>query len=278
MVSRARQAGLNLRLRDVFEQQTLERLARTVQAPSAAARAAAEAALGAPTPSQAACLEGGVEAAALATEWVLCRTEQALDPERLERSLRALHEHHPVLRMRFPLGGSGQPQQAAAPLQLERARWDREPLVWWRSVADTSQFEAVVREAQQSLDLQRGPLLRAVGCQFADGRHGMLLVGHRVLLDTPSWRIVLADLSSAYQQLAQGRQPELRTPVRFRRGLRPPGGAGEHRRFRGRARVLAEGLRARSGVPLWRYRCARRRALGLCELAAEPRANEPAAR
>jgi non-ribosomal peptide synthase protein (TIGR01720 family) len=60
------------------------------------------------------------------------------------------------------------------------------------------------REAQASLDLGAGPLVRVV--LFERGARGQLLlvVAHHLVVDTVSWRIVLEDLSAAYGQAERG--------------------------------------------------------------------------
>ncbi|WP_240334963.1 condensation domain-containing protein, partial [Pseudomonas syringae] len=59
-------------------------------------------------------------------------------------------------------------------------------------------------EAQRSLDLKNGPLLRAVLIHLPQGEQRLLLVIHHLLVDGVSWRVLLEDLQQAYLALAQG--------------------------------------------------------------------------
>ena len=64
---------------------------------------------------------------------------------------------------------------------------------------------AAAERLQASLDLGVGPLLRAVLFDFGAGRSGRLLVAiHHLAVDAVSWRILLADLDTAVDQLQRG--------------------------------------------------------------------------
>ncbi|MDF5954653.1 condensation domain-containing protein [Pseudomonas aeruginosa] len=56
-------------------------------------------------------------------------------------------------------------------------------------------------EAQRSLDLEQGPLLRALLVDMADGSQRLLLVIHHLAVDGVSWRILLEDLQRLYADL-----------------------------------------------------------------------------
>jgi len=64
-------------------------------------------------------------------------------------------------------------------------------------------------QAQRSLDIEQGPLLRALLGQGADGGQRLLLVIHHLVVDGVSWRILLEDLQNTYTRLCQGQAPAL---------------------------------------------------------------------
>ena len=67
-----------------------------------------------------------------------------------------------------------------------------------------------MEEEQRGLDLERGPVFRAVLMGMGEGRRGrLLLVAHHLVIDGVSWRIVLEDLGRAYEQLRSGERVEL---------------------------------------------------------------------
>jgi hypothetical protein len=82
-----------------------------------------------------------------------------------------------------------------------------------REVADAAALEALGREAQASLDLARGPLLRAVLAEY-QGEQRLLLVIHHLAVDGVSWRILFEDLQQAYEQGAQAQLPARTSSVR----------------------------------------------------------------
>ncbi|WP_425274698.1 amino acid adenylation domain-containing protein, partial [Pseudomonas allii] len=95
--------------------------------------------------------------------------------------------------------------------------------MWQSQVAGEAELAALCDEAQRSLDLEQGPLLRAVLVMMADGTQRLLLVVHHLAVDGVSWRILLEDLqqaygnaalpakTSAYQQWAQQLQAHAQT-------------------------------------------------------------------
>jgi non-ribosomal peptide synthase protein (TIGR01720 family) len=66
-------------------------------------------------------------------------------------------------------------------------------------------LEAEATQLQASLKLEAGPLLRAALFELgAGGGERLLLVIHHLVVDGVSWRILLEDLQTAYQQLSRG--------------------------------------------------------------------------
>lgn len=62
------------------------------------------------------------------------------------------------------------------------------------------ELNRVCELAQRSLDLQAGPLLRAVLIDMADHSQRVLLVVHHLAVDGVSWRVLLEDLQQFYAQ------------------------------------------------------------------------------
>src|SRR5690606_33132049 len=71
------------------------------------------------------------------------------------------------------------------------------------------ELEQLCAAAQNSLDLEHGPLMRAVHITYPDQRQNLLLVIHHLVVDGVSWRILLEDFEQAYQQIAGGVSPQL---------------------------------------------------------------------
>lgn len=71
-------------------------------------------------------------------------------------------------------------------------------------MADLGELEWLADQAQGSLGLEHGPLLRAVLFELPGGEQRLLLVVHHLVVDGVSWRILLEDLQEAYRQLLAG--------------------------------------------------------------------------
>ncbi|MDH2433776.1 amino acid adenylation domain-containing protein [Pokkaliibacter sp. MBI-7] len=140
-------------------------------------------------------------------------TAQGLDAELLQQALVALVTLHPVLATRFKRDRAGQWQQHLAPLASAS-----QGLLWQREACSSEELTPLCDQAQRSLDLQHGPLWRAVLIDLPEGEQRLLLVIHHLLVDGVSWRILLEDLQQAYQVLAQGQTvalPAASTPWQY---------------------------------------------------------------
>ncbi|MBR0738639.1 amino acid adenylation domain-containing protein [Bradyrhizobium liaoningense] len=129
---------------------------------------------------------------------VLLRPQTQIDWETLRRALVAIVAHHDALRLRFKqVDGAWRVEQGPPPVSSE--------LLWSHTdVGGATEIAELARVAQQSLSLSSGPLLRAAGMDLADGGQRLLLVIHHLVVDGVSWRILLEDLASAYDQLERG--------------------------------------------------------------------------
>jgi amino acid adenylation domain-containing protein/non-ribosomal peptide synthase protein (TIGR01720 family) len=188
VVSRARQAGIHFTPRDMFQHQTVQALA-AVATSGAQIQSEQGAVLGAAqlTPIQHWFFDAEIPQRQHWNQAVLLQPTEQLDPVRLEQALRSLLVQHDALRLRF---------------NLSRGAWHAEhaPLeqcaVLWR--AETASAE-LFADAQRSLNLQRGPLLRAVLVSNGSAAQQLLLAIHHLVVDGVSWRILLDDLQSAYR-------------------------------------------------------------------------------
>ena len=146
---------------------------------------------------------------------------------------------------------SGAPPEGDWGRRTPRRGRDRGPLCRCASTSPTcsaerqgAALEALAGEAQASLDLEHGPLLRAVHFTLGAGQPERLLIAiHHLVVDAVSWRILLEDLQDAYLQLEQGQAPRLRAQDHRLPHLGPtPDGA--HRLGRRAGRAATTGLPA----------------------------------
>ncbi|MDE5457022.1 amino acid adenylation domain-containing protein [Bradyrhizobium sp. CSA112] len=200
MVSRARRAGYLIEPRDVFQHQTLEALALAARTEQRSEALAYQGQFTGPHSLLPIQVRFFAEDAGKRDHWnqaVLLRPRDRLDWEIMRRALAAVVDHHDALRLRFEEGdGTWRTAHGAAPAAAD--------LLWVRSAADGEAATALASSAQASLSISRGPLLRAVGIDVADGTQRFLIVIHHLVVDGVSWRILLEDVAAAYAQLARG--------------------------------------------------------------------------
>ncbi|MGY2290395.1 non-ribosomal peptide synthetase [Pseudomonas sp. SDO528_S397] len=196
VVSRARQAGIRLSPRDLFQYQTVRSLALVATFEDRACidqgPVTGEVIL---TPVQQGFFEQAIPVRSHWNQSLLLTPREPLDATRLDAALTGLINHHDALRLRFTEHAEGWQQSYGAPVEASG--------LWQARAENDHELAALCEEAQRSLDLQHGPLMRAVEVQMADGSQRLLLVVHHLAVDGVSWRILLEDLQHAYRTPGQ---------------------------------------------------------------------------
>ncbi|MBO4122683.1 amino acid adenylation domain-containing protein, partial [Cupriavidus gilardii] len=197
-ISRARRVGLRFTPKDLFLHQTIQALAQV-----ATRDEGNHAVEDKPTgevpllPIQQAFFETPIPQRHHWNQSVLLRPRAPLDHEALRQALHAVVHHHDALRLRY-WQTDGQWRQHYADAVID-------DMLWQADVADPDAIGEHCNRAQQSLDLQHGPLLRALHLRLSDGGERLLLVAHHLVIDGVSWRILLEDLQQAYRLAQQDR-------------------------------------------------------------------------
>ncbi|MDP9930703.1 non-ribosomal peptide synthetase [Variovorax paradoxus] len=198
IVARLRLAGWKVSPKQIFERQTVAQLAGAAEPVGDAKRTAAGDAEGeAPLmPFQHAFFEMQMPARNHWNQAVLLKCREPLQLPTFGQALRAVVRHHDSLGLRYGRDAEGAwHQHYTAMPESELAE-----LLWVRKARDAAQLEALCDEAQRSLDLAHGPLLRALAVELPGGESRLLLAVHHMVVDGVSWRILLEDLQDAYRQ------------------------------------------------------------------------------
>jgi fengycin family lipopeptide synthetase B len=208
VIARANHQGLKLAPRQLFERQTVARLAEVAGILTPTIGAEVVAGTIPLTPIQRWWLEADPLVPHHYNQAVILQTTVELNGKILERALQHLQRHHDGLRLRLRRQ-TGQWEQwieadNAAPLCLQ---------VDLSMVPDPRQaraVEAIAAQLQTSLELERGPVWRAAFMQLGAEQPGrLLLIIHHIAVDGVSWRILLEDLEVACRQISQGEAPVL---------------------------------------------------------------------
>ncbi|WP_028617291.1 non-ribosomal peptide synthetase [Pseudomonas canadensis] len=202
VVSRARQAGIHFSPRDLFQHQTVQTLAAV--ATRSEQITAEQGVLTGPsglTPIQHWFFDTEIPNRQHWNQALVLKPLQLLDPHRLEQALLAVLEHHDALRLSFC--------QRDAQWHAEHLAVPEGGVLMQAQVRDMAHCTALFTDTQRSLDLQHGPLLRALLVDGPEGQQRLLIAIHHLVVDGVSWRVLLEDLQNVYRQLSDGQSVSL---------------------------------------------------------------------
>lgn len=123
---------------------------------------------------------------------VLLSLEEPRAPQAVEAAIRGLVERHPMLRARFEKASNGEWQQYIPP-EIDNTSYLQ---VFTETLSSTGQ-EAAMLEARQSLDVIKGPLIKAIlfaGDEATRASPLLFIVAHHAVMDLVSWRGLLEEL------------------------------------------------------------------------------------
>jgi amino acid adenylation domain-containing protein/non-ribosomal peptide synthase protein (TIGR01720 family) len=204
IVARANQAGLKLTPKQLFGHQTIAELAAVVGTNSVfqaeQGLVTGEVLL---TPIQRWFFEHDLPEPYHWNQAMLLEVPATLDLALLSKLVQQLLVHHDALRLRFMPSASGWQQVNALP--DEAVPCTRVDLSALSKVEQVPAIEATAAKLQASLNLSEGPLVRVALFDRGPNQPSRLLfVIHHLVVDGVSWRILLEDLQTCYQQLSRG--------------------------------------------------------------------------
>ncbi|POO79777.1 non-ribosomal peptide synthetase [Bacillus sp. MBGLi97] len=199
MASRLNQHGWKLEMKDLFQHPTIEELTQYVE------RAEGKQADQGPvegevilTPIQRWFYEKNFTNKHHWNQSVMLHAAKGFDPERVEKTLQALIEHHDALRMVYR-EENGDIIQAYQPIGESKVSFEIVDLYGSDEEMLKNQIKILANRLQSSIDLQNGPLLKAEQYRTEAGDH-LLIAVHHLVVDGVSWRILLEDFASGYMQ------------------------------------------------------------------------------
>ncbi|NJM22260.1 MAG: hypothetical protein HC907_27895 [Richelia sp. SM1_7_0] len=141
---------------------------------------------------------------------VMLEVSADLKPELLEQVLQKLLIHHDALRLQFTIDGNN--------IEQFNAEYEEKQVLNWVDLSalspkkQQSVIESTANQIQTQLNLSTASLLQAVQFYFGNNQPGrLLLIVHHLAVDGVSWRILLEDLFTAYEQLSHGYAIQLPT-------------------------------------------------------------------
>ncbi|WGS85508.1 non-ribosomal peptide synthetase [Methylomonas sp. UP202] len=203
IVSRLRQQGWKLEVRDLFAYPSLSRLAPRLSPLKAVAEVLDKAEGELPlTPIQQHFFRYHGCDFHHFNQAFLLETE-ALDADRLSQALLQVCQGHDAFLLRYQYQ-DGQWRQFYA---------DGERLAFFeQELPSMAALSVHAAELQKSFDLTVGPLLKAVYYRLPDQQF-LLLLAHHLIIDGVSWRILMEELDEAYQQGSTWQAPPQTTSL-----------------------------------------------------------------
>ncbi|MEO1430397.1 MAG: amino acid adenylation domain-containing protein [Cyanobacteria bacterium J06633_8] len=201
VVSRAKNAGIQISAKQIFLHQTIAELAQvagteiTVKSNQGIVTGIAPL-----TPIQKWFLADNHPESHHYNQSVLLQVPAGVKPELIKTAIQKLVSHHDALRLRFTT-------EASQYKQTNHGLDDNVPF----NVIDLSstpkqeqpqQIEKVATEFQGSLNLATRPIMQVVLFNLGENQDArLLIIIHHLAVDGVSWRILLSDLQTIYQQL-----------------------------------------------------------------------------
>ncbi|NKX06660.1 hypothetical protein GS944_03880 [Rhodococcus hoagii] len=202
LVNQARREGFSISARDVFQLRTAAALAAALDGRVTDAVDTSDVATGVvePTPVVARVCPAGTDVRTF-HQWVLLQTPTGLDEVTATAALQAVVDRHDALRAHWDRSGGTLtvPESGAQPTILV-------------TDVDGDLDVAVAADRQAVADLldpEAGIMLQAALFRRAGEPGRLLLVGHHLVVDAVSWRIVVEDFARAATALLAGEPVDL---------------------------------------------------------------------
>ncbi len=205
IIARANQKGLQITPKQLFQHQTIAELAAVVDTPSILAEQGLVTGRVPLTPIQHWFFEQDFAEPHHWNQSVLLEIDD-LDRTIATQAMQHLLKHHDVLRSQFTHESIWQPT-IVPDITVPFTHLDLSTLPLDRQLAA---LETAATDLQASLHLFEAPLLRVASFRLGqDQPDRLLIVIHHLAIDSVSWRILLEDFATIYQQLRRGETIQL---------------------------------------------------------------------
>ncbi|MBV9689028.1 MAG: amino acid adenylation domain-containing protein, partial [Ktedonobacteraceae bacterium] len=207
MIAQARQAGLHMTMKQLYQAPTIAQLSTVVSplAPSQSAKRTASQGMLALTPIQRWFFELHLANPHHWNQAFLFQLPPSLSVPLLEHALHWVFDQHDVFRLRFAQT-SQDDWQAHYQQSTEGILFSFLDLRGLPGEVQVSSMTRLCTTAQASLHIGEGPLARALLFRLSGPqRYRLLLAIHHLVIDTVSWRVLLEDVTLAYRQLLDHR-------------------------------------------------------------------------
>lgn len=166
---------------------------------------------------------------------LMLKTEKPVDIEAVKQSFQALTKHHDMLRGTFSKGVQTILRTSERNL-FDLSVYDVEK---YKGEGRLSFIEKKNTKIQSSMDLERGPLVKAAVYLTSKESHILICI-HHLVVDGVSWRIILEDFENGYKQYIQKGQ------------IRLPEKSMAYREWINVHREYCSSVRVKAQLPYWK--------------------------
>lgn len=208
VVTEARSRGLGHTIQDIMELKTIEAIAKKIGAlPSIIAQPAVQDEvtdkLFGLTPIQEYFFEKYPDGTHRFNQNILVHLQKQVAERDVERAATMLVRNHAMLRARYARQEDGSWKQRIERYSDQCFRFKA------HKVNSVEEIRRIIGQSQRSMDLERGPVF-TVDLFNRHGHQSLFIIGHHLVLDLVSWRIILSDLEATI--LDTQHQPQLTMP------------------------------------------------------------------
>lgn len=123
---------------------------------------------------------------------LLFRVSKGLTVHDISAATDAVVGHHAMLRARFVNSNNEWMQRIALKVEGSYS-------FMHYTISTNQQIEAIVQQTQASINVEEGPVFAVAHFQTTDGHQMIYLVAHHLVIDVPSWRLIIHDLDELLQ-------------------------------------------------------------------------------
>ncbi|MBW4507955.1 MAG: amino acid adenylation domain-containing protein [Scytonematopsis contorta HA4267-MV1] len=209
IISRAREAGLEVELKDIFEAKTLSRLADVARSVTEQVVISEPVTGKVPlAPIQRWFFERNLPHPHHWNQNLALEVKEPLDIVALQLALATVIAQHDIFRLQFCQDNEVWQQSYSGPAAKPELRV--EDFTRCHEAQQVELLEEIVSEEQALLSLERPPLLRLLYVKNLQQYGNVLyLFAHHLIVDGVSWRILVEDLERAYELALQGQSISL---------------------------------------------------------------------
>jgi len=215
IISRAKRSGIHITAKQIFDYQTIAELsevARELQDVVLAEQGLLTGEIPL-TPIQAWFFEEQLSDRHHFNQSLILQLDRRLEVEKLKACLEAIVCQHDMLRTQFKLNNGRWVQHYIDPEQISDLIEESFEVINLSGLPEnlrSEQIEHLCDQAQATLNLESGPLIRFVYFDLGDQAQARLaLIIHHLVVDVFSWRILLEDLQTAVGLALRGAKIDL---------------------------------------------------------------------